>query len=97
MRMRCWAGKSRASTWCRPAMRVRIRHETSYAYDREVSFTSQLLRLTPLDHAGQRVLGWRVTAGNDKLLSRSDDGYGNVIHMTTVSYTHLTLPTSDLV
>lgn len=69
-------------------MHVRIRHETSYAYDREVLFTSQLLRLTPLDHVGQRVLGWRVTAGNDKPLARSDDGYGNVIHMTTRSGGH---------
>jgi transglutaminase-like putative cysteine protease len=70
-------------------MRIRIRHETAYAYDREVSFTSQLLRLTPLDHAGQRVLNWRVTAGGDKPLARSDDGYGNVIHMTARSGNHI--------
>src|SRR5262252_3342683 len=69
-------------------MRIHIRHETAYAYDREVSFTSQLLRLSPLDHVGQRVLGWRVTAGGDKLLARSDDGYGNVIHMTACSGGH---------
>ena len=69
-------------------MRIRIRHETRYNYDREVSFSSQLLRLTPLDHTGQRVVRWRVTTDGDRALARSDDGYGNVIHMAATSRAH---------
>jgi transglutaminase-like putative cysteine protease len=69
-------------------MRIHIRHQTHYDYDREVAFSSQLLRLTPLDHVGQRVLGWRVTASGDRALARSDDGYGNVIHMAATSGAH---------
>jgi transglutaminase-like putative cysteine protease len=69
-------------------MRIHIRHETRHDYDRDVAFSSQLLRLTPLDHAGQRVLGWRVTTGGDRPLARSDDGYGNIIHMAATNAAH---------
>lgn len=69
-------------------MQIQIRHETRYDYDRDVAFSSQLLRLTPRDHAGQRVLAWRVTTGDDRPLVRTDDGYGNAIHLTATTGAH---------
>lgn len=69
-------------------MRMRIRHTTSYAYDRPVEYAAQLIRLTPGEHAGQRVRSWRVSA-QGRPLARSDDGYGNALHLFTVARPHL--------
>jgi transglutaminase-like putative cysteine protease len=68
-------------------MRIRIRHTTTYTYDQPVEYASQLMRLTPSEHAGQRIRSWRVTA-DGRLLARTDDGYGNTIHLCTVSKAH---------
>jgi len=68
-------------------MRLHIRHVTSYSYDRPVDYSAQLMRLTPCEHAGQRVRSWRVTA-DGKPLARSDDGYGNTLHLFTVARPH---------
>jgi transglutaminase-like putative cysteine protease len=68
-------------------MRIRIRHTTSYAYDRPVDYAAQLIRLTPSEYGGQRIRSWRVTA-DGKALARSDDGYGNVLHLLTVARPH---------
>jgi transglutaminase-like putative cysteine protease len=68
-------------------MRIRIRHTTSYAYDRPVDYAAQLLRLTPGEHGSQRIRSWRVTA-EGKALARTDDGYGNVMHLFTVARPH---------
>ncbi len=68
-------------------MRIHIRHATSYTYDRPVDYSAQLMRLTPSEHAGQRIRTWRVTA-DGKPLARTDDGYGNVVHLFTVARPH---------
>lgn len=68
-------------------MRIRIRHTTSYAYDRPIDYAAQLLRLTPGEHAGQRVRHWRVVADGSALAS-CDDGYGNVLHLHTAARPH---------
>jgi transglutaminase-like putative cysteine protease len=70
-------------------MRIRVRHETKYRYDRAVERTAQLVRMTPRDHAGQRVLAWRVFEAPDRALPQIDDGYGNVVHMLTLNRQHL--------
>ena len=68
-------------------MRIRIRHTTTYTYDQPVEYASQIMRLTPCEHAGQRIRSWRVTA-DGRILARTDDGYGNVIHLYTLSKAH---------
>lgn len=68
-------------------MRIRIRHTTTYTYDQPVEYASQLMRLTPGEHSGQRIRSWRVTA-DGRMLARTDDGYGNVVHMFTLSHPH---------
>jgi len=68
-------------------MRIHIRHATSYTYDRPVDYSAQLMRLTPSEHAGQRIRNWRVTA-DGKPLARTDDGYGNTLHLFTVARPH---------
>jgi transglutaminase-like putative cysteine protease len=69
-------------------MQLSIRHETVYRYDRPIDYAVQLVRLTPLNHAGQRVLNWRVADGNGRLLPSTTDGYGNVVHMMSVHRRH---------
>jgi transglutaminase-like putative cysteine protease len=69
-------------------VRIRIRHVTSYRYDRGVDYTAQLARLTPQDHVGQRVLTWRVTEIGGRALPRIDDGYGNIVHMLSIRRRH---------
>jgi transglutaminase-like putative cysteine protease len=69
-------------------MRIRVRHETTYRYDRAVDRTAQLIRLTPRDHAGQRVLTWRVAEAPDRALPQIDDGYGNILHLLTLNRQH---------
>lgn len=68
-------------------MRIRIRHTTTYSYDQPVEYASQIMRLTPCEHAGQRIRSWRVTA-DGRTLARTDDGYGNIIHLYTLSRAH---------
>ena len=41
-------------------MRIRIKHRTAYAYDTPVHSIIELLRMTPRNHDGQRVLRWRI-------------------------------------
>src|SRR5262249_53114777 len=70
------------------AMQLRIRHQTSYRYDRPIDYAVQLVRLTPLNHAGQRVLNWRVVDGAGRPLAATVDGYGNIVHMMSVHRRH---------
>lgn len=69
-------------------MRIRIRHTTVHRYDQPIDYAIQLLRLTPRNHAGQRVLSWRVSDGQGKLLPATDDGYANIVHMMSVNRRH---------
>ena len=61
-------------------MRIRIDHETRYAYARPARFIIQTLRLTPKSSEGQQVREWRIETDVDARLRRSDDAFGNVVH-----------------
>lgn len=61
-------------------MRIRIDHETRYAYDRAARFIVQILRLTPRSTEGQQVRDWRIETDVDTHLRRSEDAFGNIVH-----------------
>lgn len=61
-------------------MRIRIDHETRYAYARPARFIVQALRLTPRSTEGQQVRDWRIETDVDARLRRSEDAFGNVVH-----------------
>lgn len=61
-------------------MRIRIDHETRYAYDRAARFIIQVLRLTPRSTEGQQVRDWRIETDVDAHLRRSEDAFGNIVH-----------------
>jgi transglutaminase-like putative cysteine protease len=65
-------------------MRLKIRHETSYAYASPTNGAVQILRLTPRNHEGQFVKRWRVEIDADCRLDRGEDAFGNVTHAFTV-------------
>ncbi len=65
-------------------MRIRIDYETAYAYASPVQGALQQLKLTPRDHAGQRVARWRVEVDADGRLRRGEDGFGNIQHTFTL-------------
>jgi transglutaminase-like putative cysteine protease len=69
-------------------MRIKVRHATSYSYTRPVEYEAQALRLAPRNHAGQRVLSWRVVDADGRALPATDDGYGNVVHLLTIVRSH---------
>src|SRR5688500_10723818 len=62
-------------------MRIRIKHRTAYAYDTPIHSLIELLRLTPRNHDGQRVLRWRIDLDLDGRLVESDDAFGNMVHV----------------
>lgn len=61
-------------------MRIRIDHETRYAYARPARFIVQTLRLTPRSTEGQQVRDWRIETDVDARLRRSEDAFGNIVH-----------------
>lgn len=61
-------------------MRIRIDHETRYAYDRAARFIVQVLRLTPRSTEAQQVRDWRIETDVDAHLRRSEDAFGNIVH-----------------
>ena len=65
-------------------MRLRIRHETSYAYETPAKRAIEVLRLTPRGHDGQFVVDWRIDVDRDCRLEQSTDPFGNTIHAFTV-------------
>jgi transglutaminase-like putative cysteine protease len=69
-------------------MHIRIRHRTSYRYTAPIEYAIQLLRLTPSEHAGQRVRRWNVYEVGRAGLPVCDDGYGNVVHLLTLNRAH---------
>ena len=64
-------------------MRIRIAHETTFAYAPPARSVIQNLRLTPRSHDSQYVMRWRVTADIDGLLRQSEDSLGNIVHSFT--------------
>lgn len=65
------------------AMRIRISHATTYAYDAPPSLVTQILRLTPRDHDAQHVIVWRIDLSEDCRLHQHEDAFGNIIHSFT--------------
>lgn len=65
-------------------MRIRIKHRTAYAYDAPVSSITELLRMTPRDHDGQRVRRWRIDLDHDARLQETEDAFGNVVHILSL-------------
>ena len=61
-------------------MRIRIAHETRYSYEQPARAVLQLLRMTPRDHEGQHVIGWRVEPSAEGRLRAGEDCYGNICH-----------------
>ena len=68
-------------------MRIRVRHDTVYRYERPAKALIQLLRLTPQDHDGQHVLRWRIEPSADGALRPMRDAFGNVVHVFSADTT----------
>jgi len=67
-------------------MQLHVRHETLYRYATPVSGTAQIIRLTPRQERGQRVLRWNVKTPGRRIEHR--DPFGNLAHLVTVSEPH---------
>ncbi len=65
-------------------MRLRIRHETSYAYSAPALRAIETLKLTPRGHDGQFVIDWRLDVDHDCRLEQTTDAFGNTMHSFTV-------------
>ena len=67
-------------------MRHLIKHTTRYHYTAPVSYSIQLLRLTPRQDEHQRLLRWHIDAPG--LLEEQVDAYGNITHTLTLTQPH---------
>jgi transglutaminase-like putative cysteine protease len=63
-------------------MKLNLLHETRYAYESPVRYSTQYLRLTPRDTVRQKVLAWRLETPGQPV--GTHDGYGNVLHVLTL-------------
>jgi transglutaminase-like putative cysteine protease len=61
-------------------MRIKITHETTFAYAAPVRSIIQNLRLTPRSFDSQYVMRWRVGVDIDGTLRLNEDSLGNVVH-----------------
>jgi transglutaminase-like putative cysteine protease len=69
-------------------MLISVRHRTRYVYAEPVTYTVQSLRLTPAPFAGQRVLDWHVRVHGCSAPLEFRDGFGNTVHLVTLSGRH---------
>lgn len=67
-------------------MRHLIKHTTRYHYTDPVSYSIQVLRLTPRQDEHQRLLRWHIEAPG--LLQEQVDAYGNITHILTLTQPH---------
>ena len=65
-------------------MRLRLKHKLTFAFPEPVRGLTQILRLTPRSHEGQRVISWRIDVEPDCMLRAGEDHFGNLIHTLTV-------------
>lgn len=70
-------------------MRIHVRHATTYSYAEPARSVVQLLRMTPSQHDGQNVQGWRINIDADGHLREGRDGFGNIVHRL---YTERSIP-----
>ena len=61
-------------------MRIRISHETAYAYEPAARSIIQVLRLTPRSFETQYVVRWRISTDVDCILRQGEDSLGNIVH-----------------
>jgi transglutaminase-like putative cysteine protease len=61
-------------------MQIRIAHRTTYRYNTPATGVIQMLRLTPRNHDGQFVVGWRIGVSADCRLDQHEDAFGNICH-----------------
>jgi transglutaminase-like putative cysteine protease len=64
-------------------MRLRIAHSVVRRYDPPATGLIQVLRLTPRNHEGQYVIGWRIDVSADARLNAHEDAFGNLTHVFT--------------
>lgn len=64
-------------------MRLRIAHSIVLRYDPPAAGVIQVLRLTPRNHEGQFVMGWRIDVSADARLNAHEDAFGNLTHVFT--------------
>jgi len=64
-------------------MRLRIAHSIVRRYDPPAAGAIQVLRLTPRNHEGQYVIGWRIDISADARLNAHEDAFGNLTHVFT--------------
>jgi len=69
-------------------MRIRIRHETAYAYSRPIELSAQAIRMTPRPYDGQQVVRWSVFEQGRGPLVDTEDGYGNIVNTLTLLRDH---------
>ncbi len=65
-------------------MLIAVRHVTRYHFDAPMRFVTQSHRLTPADHAGQKVREWEVTAEGAEFGAAFVDGAGDPVRAMTV-------------
>jgi transglutaminase-like putative cysteine protease len=64
-------------------MRIHISHSITYRYAAPPSSVTQMLRLTPRNHDGQYVVGWRIDLSQECTLHQQEDAFGNLTHSFT--------------
>jgi transglutaminase-like putative cysteine protease len=64
-------------------MHLRIAHSIALGYDPPAVGVIQVLRLTPRNHEGQYVTGWRIDVSADARLNAHEDAFGNLTHVFT--------------
>jgi transglutaminase-like putative cysteine protease len=62
-------------------MRLRIAHSIVHHYEPPATGVIQVLRLTPRNHEGQYVIGWRIDVSGDARLTTHEDAFGNLTHV----------------
>jgi transglutaminase-like putative cysteine protease len=68
-------------------MRIKVAHETTYAYAPPARFLIQNLRLAPRSFDSQYVMRWRVEVDIDGSLRRTEDHLGNILDSFTYQHT----------
>ena len=66
-------------------MLVRISHRIVHEFAVPARGVTQILRLTPRNHEGQRIAYWRIDADLDCALRAAEDAFGNITHACTAA------------
>src|SRR5262245_46004727 len=72
-------------------MRIAIRHTITWKYTPQISGAAYALRLEPPTLPRQRIGFWRIVDDQGGSLSRSSDGFGNIVHILAVNRPHQAL------